>query len=535
MIRSKSYISITLAVMIAAPLFIIAAGWVVADKGTFSYYLSNNLISIYALNSAIISMAVSTCALGIGICTAWAVTMLAFPCRGLMEWLLVLPLAMPAYVAAMIYGDVLQGAGPVQSWIRELTGLSYGEYYFPAVHSLGGVVFVLSFTLYPYVYLLARSAFLSQSRQMLECGETLGLTGYSLFTRLALPMARPALVAGMALVAMEALADFGVVALYGVPAFTTGIYRAWQGMYDPVAAARMACILLAMVLFALAIERRARGQASYHNNNALYHPLPRYRLSGIAQLGVLLGCSLPVLLGFIVPLALIMQWSMEHVALFADTSTLQALGNSLLLAILTVAVAITVGLWFAYALRGQIPKAGRWAIRLATAGYAIPGSVIAVGVLLLFILLQQYVLPGGWLLTGSLLGIVWGCVLRFLTVAFQSAETGLGQVMPQMDAVASTLGASGRGILWRVHLPIMQASLLSGMLLVFVDTLKELPATLLLRPFNFDTLAIRTYELAGDELLHRAAPTALLLVAASLLPVWLLNHKMAAAGRGDVP
>lgn len=535
MTRSTSFISIPLAVVMAAPLLIIAAGWLVADKGTFAYFLSHNLITTYALNSAVIALAVSICALVIGVSTAWAVTMVAFPCRRVVEWLLVLPLAMPAYVAAMIYGDVLQGAGPVQSWIRDVTGLGFGEYYFPAIRSLGGVVFVLSFTLYPYVYLLARSAFLSQSRQMLECGETLGLTGRSLFSRLALPMARPALVAGTALVAMEALADFGVVALYGVPAFTTGIYRAWQGLYDPVAAARMAFILLAMVLFALAMERRARGQASYQNNNALYHPLPRYRLSRFAQVAVLLGCALPVLLGFVVPMGFVVQWSVEQAALFSDAATLRAVGNSLLLAVMTTAVAVTVGLWFAYALRGNMPKAGVWAIRLATAGYAIPGSVIAVGVLLLFILLQQHVLPGGWLLTGSLLGIVWGCALRFLTVAFQSAEAGLGQITPQMDAVASTLGATGRGILWRVHLPVMQASLFSGLLLVFVDTLKELPATLLLRPFNFDTLAIRTYELAGDELLHRAAPTALLLVGASLLPVWLLNRKMTAAGRNQTP
>lgn len=529
--RAASFSSIPLALVMAAPLLVIAAGWLVADKGTFAYYLSHDLIATYARNSALIAVGVSLCALVVGVGTAWAVSMCDFPGRRQMEWLLVLPLAMPAYVAAMIYGDLLQGAGPVQGWIRGATGLAYGEYYFPSIRSLGGAVFVLAVTLYPYVYLLARSAFLSQSRQMLECGETLGLDRRRLFTRLALPMARPALVAGVALVAMEALADFGVVALYGVPAFTTGIYRAWQGMYDPVAAARMACILLAMVLFALAMERRARGQASYRNDNALYHPLPRYRLSCVARWLALLGCALPVVLGFVIPTMFIGMWSVEYVAMFSEMPTLRAVGNSLLLAVLTTAVAVTVGLWFAYALRAGVPRAGQWGIRLATAGYAIPGSVIAVGVLLLFILLQRHVFPGGWLLTGSLLGIVWGCALRFLTVAFQSVEAGLGQVTPQMDAVAKTLGATGRGILWRVHLPVMRASLFSGLLLVFVDTLKELPATLLLRPFNFDTLAIRTYELAGDELLHRAAPTALLLVLASLLPVWLLNRRMSAAGR----
>lgn len=530
--RIATYTSVPLALVLAAPLFVIAASWIVADKGTFAYYLSQNLIQVYTVNSAVIALGTGLLALVMGVGAAWAVSMLDFTGRRALEWLLVLPLAMPAYVAGMIYGYLLEGAGPVQAWLRELSGLDYGEYYFPSIRSLGGAVFVLAITLYPYVYLLARSAFLSQSRQMLECGEMLGLSRRQLFVRLALPMARPALVAGTALVVMEALADFGVVGLYGVPAFTTGIYRAWQGMFDPIAAARMAFILLAMVLFALAAERQARGQASYQNTAALYHPLPRYRVCGMVQTGLLVLCSLPVILGFILPFGMIAFWSAQHSDVFRDAMTIHAVGNSVLLATLTTAVAVTFGLWFAYALRAGVPRAGQWGVRLATMGYAIPGSVIAVGVLLLFILLQNYVLPGSWLLTGSLAGLVWACALRFLTVAFQSAESGLGQITPQMDAVAATLGETGRGTLWRVHLPIMRASVLSGVLLVFVDTLKELPASLLLRPFNFNTLAIRTYELAGDELLEHAAPSALLLVLASLLPVWLLNRKMAQARPG---
>lgn len=511
-----------LCLIVAAPMLVIAASWLMPSDRGLAYFLETGLLATYALNSLWIALGCGGLAFIIGTAAAWATTMLAFPGRAVLSWLLILPLAVPGYIAALIYAYLLDVAGPVQSAWRAWSGLSAGEAGFPPIRSLGGVIFILTITLYPYVYLLAKSAFLTLSLQMMDTGRVLGHGRWSLFFRLVLPMARPMLAVGVALVMMEALADYGVVSLYGVPAFTTGITRAWSSLYDPVAAVQMASLLLVLVVGLLTFERLQRGRAAYMNSTGLYQPLPRHSLSGALGWGVSALCAVPVVLGAGIPLAALGAMSYAQSAAFSDTATWQALGHSLQVALATALAAGLIGLLLAYRLRYAGDRLNRALTRLATSGYAIPGAVVAVGLMLLF----TWGTP--WLITGSLIGIIWACTFRFLTISFHSIEAGLQRITPSMDAVAATLGAGRASIGRRIHWPILAPSLLAAMLLVFVDTLKELPATLLLRPFNFETLAIRTHELAGDELLVRAAPTALILVLISLAPVWLISRRMRA-------
>ena len=526
------FFTIIAALFIATPLVFMLVAWLLPTDNGLGYLIRHGLIFQYSTNSVLIAVLTGFFTLIIGVFTAWAVTMWEFPARRLLSWLLILPFAMPAYVLAMIYSRLLQSAGPVQSYIRETFGVSFGEYYFPEIHSLPGVIFILSICLYPYVYLMARAAFLTQSKHIIETAEMLGLSRRHLFFKLALPLSRPALITGVALVMMEALADYGVVSFFGVPAFTTGIFRLWQGFYDPVAASRLASIMMIIVLAVLWLERHGRGKAHYANSVVLYHPLVKMPIIGAKRWLITLLCLLPIIVGFIAPFAFLLMVSMTQLEIFATSSLWSAAFNSLKLGVITALIATIIGTLFVYALRNDRSLWLSMAVRLATSGYAIPGSIIAVGLLLFLVTLQNDVLDGRFFLTGSILGIVWGCVLRFLTISFNNSEAGMNRITAHMDAAATMLGASRIKILTNIHLPILKANLISGFILVFIDTLKELPATLLLRPFNFNTLAIRSYELAMDDLLSHAAPNALMLVMISLVSIWLLNRQFAKARPG---
>ncbi len=520
------------AIALAAPIMLIAAAWFLGEAPYFSYFIEQGLLTDYSINSTIIAVGSTIMALAIGTLSAWFVTMTDFPFRRALQWALILPLAIPSYIAAIIYGYLLEGAGPVQYALRDWLSLDYGDYPFPPIRSLGGVIFILGITLYPYVYMLARAAFLMQSRHMLETAQLLGLNQYVLFTRLALPLARPALVAGAALVAMEALADFGVVSLYGVPALTTGIMRAWHGLYDPLSAARMAWLLLVIIAACIWLEKRSRAQAKYHNSTALYHPLERWKLSTGKGWMVSLSIALIVNLGALLPLATLLYWSLPNLHIIAAQATLSALASTSIIGLLTGCLTVMIGLIFAYALRTKTSRPLHMLIHAATLGYAVPGSVIAIGVLMLCIAVQGQFFNHAPLLTGSIIAIIWGCSTRFMTVAFHNINTGLERVTTAMDEAALMLGARRLRILSALHIPVIRSSLMIAFLLVFIDTIKELPATLLLRPFDVTTLAIRVYELAKDDMLPHAAPSGLLLVALSLAPVLYLNHKLNAARPG---
>jgi iron(III) transport system permease protein len=442
---------------------------------------------------------------------------------------------------AYAYTDVLQFSGPVQTWLRELTGWRAREYWFPDIRSLGGAVTVMVFVLYPYVYLLARTAFLEQSVGVLEVGRTLGYGAWSSFLRIALPLARPAIAAGTSLAVMETLADFGTVSYFAVPTFTTGIYRAWFSMGDPVAAAQLSAALLAVVACVLLLERLTRGRARYHNP-APRKRMPAFRLRGWRAAGATAACVVPLLLGFALPAAILLRMTLsqgdeQFGARFAVLAR-----NTVSLALIAAILAVVMALLMAYAARLRPGAITLTANRLASLGYAIPGTVIAVGILvpvarldhaLDAFLSSAFGVSTGLLLTGGIAALIYAYLVRFFSVALQTVEAGLTRITPSMESAARSLGCSPAGVLKRVHAPLLRGSLLTAGLMVFVDVMKELPATFAMRPFNFDTLAVQAYNLASDERLAEAATASLAIVAVGLIPLVLLSRSIAKSRTGD--
>ncbi len=467
----------------------------------------------------------------LGMATAAAVTLFDFPGRRQMEWLLLLPLAMPAYVTAYAYTDFLQFSGPLQVWLRASFGLE-GRL-LPEVRSLGGAVWVFIFALYPYVYLLARTALGERAAHLMEAARLMGAPLHRRVLQVALPLARPAVAAGVALVLMETLADFGVVSYFGIQTFTTGIYKAWLSMDDRIAAAQLATILLALVLLLLWLEsraqRRMRFAASSVGRAGAAEAQPQQLTGGRCAAAWAL-CLLPVLLGFVAPVAFMLR------PLAADWSVLpwerfvQWAGSSVRLGAITAVLAVAVALALAYAVRRRPDPAIRAVVRLASIGYAVPGAVVVVGLLLPVGWLQAWRPDWGLgaLVTTTAAGIVWAYLVRFCAVALQSVQSGYARIPASLDDSARMLGSSGWGLLSRVHAPLLKRSVLAALLLVFVDVMKELPATIVLRPFNSDTLAVVAYQLARDERLGEAALPSLALVAVGLVPVILLSRTLRA-------
>ena len=520
-----------IALGVAAPILGVLANLALPGGGAIGHLVATTLPEIL-WNTAVIAVLVAAGTAAIGVAAAWLVTMCRFPGSRLLEGAMLLPIAMPAYIIGYAYTDFLAYAGPLQSTLRAAFGWRRGDYWFPDLHGLGGVGAMFVLVLYPYVYLLARAAFLEQSVCVLEAGRTLGSRPWRSFWRVGLPLARPAVAAGVALALMEALADFGTVQYFGLQTFTTAIYRTWFGMGDRVAAAQLASLLLGVVLALLVLERVSRGQARVHHTSRRYRPITRLALTGWRAAAATTACALPALLGFAVPVAILARLHLVDGDDALGREFLGLAGNTLSLAlaasILTGAAALVLG----YGLRRARDAWTRGAIRFATMGYAIPGTVIAVGVVIWLgrfdnavdALLRATVgASSGLLLSGSAVALLFAYLVRFLSVAVSAIDSGLGRITPSMDDAARTLGAAPTRVLARVHAPLMRGSVLTAITLVFVDVLKELPATLLVRPFNFDTLAVRVYSLASDERLAQAATSALAIVAVGLVPVAILT------------
>jgi iron(III) transport system permease protein len=521
-----------IALLVCAPLIGVIALALSAD-GSQWLHLANTVLPDYVSNSLLLAVGVGLLTALFGVSSAWLTTMCQFPGRAVLQWALLLPLAFPGYITAMVYSDMLGVAGPVQSELRELTGWSVGEYWFFPIHSLFGAVLVLSSVLYPYVYLTTRAAFLEQSVCVLEASRTLGLGPWKSFLRVALPLARPALVAGVALAVMETLADYGTVRFLGVQTFTTGIFRTWLGLGDVAAASQLACLLLLLVLAALVIEKRSRRQAKVFHSTNRYRSIHRTRLTGARQLLALLICLLPLCLGFVLPALHLGRRAFLHVqrdGLSGDFLSLAA--SSIGVAAITAVIALAVALLLAYSQRLGLNQSGRFAVRLSGFGYAIPGAVIAIGVMIPLGLIDNHLPLGNLLLSGSLFGLIFAYLVRFLPVSMNTVEAGLDKIRPSLDDSTRMLGIGPWQALRRVHWPMMRTTLLTASLLVFVDVLKELPASLVLRPFNFNTLAVRTFELASDERIGQASLNALLIVLAGLIPVILLSRMIARARPG---
>ena len=504
-------------------------------------HLVATVLGDYLLNTLYLSLGVGIGVLLLGVPLAWLCSMCEFPGRAWFEWLLLLPLAMPAYIIAYTYTGMLDFSGPVQTSLRDLMGWTYGDYWFPNIRSLGGAILMLALVLFPYVYLLARAAFLEQSICVLEVSRTLGCNQWQSFFRVALPLARPAIMTGLALALMETLADFGTVQYFGVTTFTTGIFRTWYGLGDHAAASQLAALLMSFVFILLLLEQASRRRARYYHSSGKYAQIKRIALTGGKAWAAVLLASLTLLLGFLIPMAQLASWGFANWQAQIDSSFLRLIQHSLGLAISAACCALILALILGYGKRLNPSPLVSLAARLASIGYAIPGTVIAIGVLIPFAWLDTQInqwsqtvlgMKLGLLLSGSLFILLFAYNVRFLAVSLQTVEAGLGKIKPTLDNAGRSLGLSPHAVLWKLHMPLMKGSLLTAVLLVFVDVLKELPATLILRPFNFNTLAVRTYELASDERLAEAGLPALMIVATGIIPVILLSRSISSSRAG---
>ena len=533
-------VGLIVAALAALPVASVGLNLFVGGTSATWAHLSATVLPEYIANSVWLCLGVGVGVALVGVTTAWLTAMHDFPGRRVFEWALVLPLAVPAYVMAYVYTDFLQFVGPVQTFLRDTFGWAHGDYWFPDIRTLPGAMLMFVCVLYPYVYLLARTAFLERASGMLEAARTLGLGPWRAFFAVSLPLARPAIVAGVALALMETLADYGTVAYFAVNSFTTGIYRAWFSLGDRVAAAQLAAMLLAFVLFLLTMERISRGRARYHNTTGRNRPMAGARLKGLAASLAVLACLLPLLLGFLLPAGLLLKMALtEGDAQFGERF-LTLSRNSFVLAGVTAAIGVLLALLLAYGARLSRTTLASGLNRLVGLGYAVPGAVIAVGVLIPVTRLDNW-LAGQWLawfghnpgllLTGGIAALIYAYLVRFLAVALHTVESSLGKITPSMDDAARSLGLGQGETLQRVHAPMLRGSLLTAGLLVFVDVMKELPATLVMRPFNFDTLATQAYTLASDERLAEASTAALAIVVVGLLPLIALSRQVSAARR----
>ncbi|AGY92265.1 hypothetical protein SPICUR_06500 [Spiribacter curvatus] len=525
---------LTIALLVALPVLTVL-GHVFVPAPDIWAHLATTVLPRYLLNTAGLAVGVGVGVLVLGVGTAWLVVMCRFPGQRVFEWALLLPLAVPTYVIAYAYTDFLQFAGPLQSLLRDTFGWGAGDYWFPPVRSLGGAIALLSLVLYPYVYLLTRAAFLEQSVCVLEVGRTLGRGPWRLFSTIAIPLARPAIAGGAALALMETLNEFGAVQFFALDTFTTGIYRTWFGLGERTAAAQLAGVLLLFVLALLLIERVSRGKAQYFHTSSRYRALPQYELTGARRWLAVIGCSLPVLLGFLVPALLLLEMSITNGDGRLGWSFLPYIINSVSLSTAAALGAVGLAVLLSYGVRLAPSPLTEAAVRVSAMGYAVPGAVIAVGILIPLGWMDQQiygVLKGefGWdvglVLTGSGLALVYAYLVRFLAVSYNAVQASLTKVTPTMDAASRTLGKTAGGTLRRVHAPIMRGSLLGAGILVFVDVMKELPATIILRPFDFTTLAVRSYELASDERLSQSSTASLAIVLVGIIPVILLSRAM---------
>jgi len=518
-----------LAVALSLPVLTVAATVLSPAHGEWVEFV-RLVLPRYVQNTVWLLGGVGVGTLVVGVTAAWVVTAYRFPGRRLAQVVLLLPLAVPAYLVAYAYADLLQYSGPVQSALRAWLGLARG-YPFPEIRSLGGAVFVLTFVLYPYVYLLTRAALLEQSPLTWEVSRTLGYGAWGTFLRVALPVARPGIAAGLGLVGMEVLADFGTVKYFELDTFATGVYLVWFSYGSVAGAARLAAWLVGFVLAVVAVERLSRGRRRYHRPPGPLREARPMHLSGVQAAVALVACLLPPAVGFGIPGTYLAWMAWVGGDPLWSRAFLELAGNTFALAAATAAVAVLLAAVLAYGVRLAPSPVMHLAARVVSLGYAVPGVVVAVGILVPFGWLANLLDPylrrlglSGAALTGSTFTLVYAYLVRFLAAALSTVEAGLSRIGPTLEGAARTLGHGPSSVLVRVHAPLMRGSVFTAALLVFVDALKELPATLVLRPLNFDTLAVRVYQLASDERLMQASTAGLCIVAVGLLPVLLLDR-----------
>ena len=515
-----------LAAVILIPLIVIFGAWLAPATEVWAHLASTVLPTLVG-NTLLLIMGVAVGTAVLGVSLAWLVSTCEFPGRRWFDWALMLPFALPTYVMAFVFLGLLDFQGPVQGLVREAFGLPAS--WSVEVRHAAGVVAIMVLVLYPYVYLLARVAFMKQGRAALEAAHTLGMTSWQSFFRVALPMARPAIIGGVSLAVMEALADFGAVAVFNYDTFTTAIYKAWFGFFDLNAASQLASLLLTLVFILLYLERLGRSRARFDSGGSS-PDFRTYHLRGLGAAAASAYCGLVLLLAFVVPMLQLLWWARLWVG-DLDFAYLSLLANTLSLGAMAAVATTAGGLVLAYALRRDRSWLTRASVRIGTLGYAIPGSVLAVAVMWSLTWVDHRVaeiwlwLTGtemSWLFVGSVFSLILAYFARFLALAFNPVDSALEQVRPSVREVAQSLGFTGVALVWRIYMPILRPGLLTAALLVLVDVMKEMPATLLLRPFGWDTLAVRIYGLSSEGLWERAALPSVTLVAVGLIPVFLL-------------
>ncbi|MCM0035865.1 MAG: iron ABC transporter permease [Burkholderiaceae bacterium] len=487
-------------------------------------HLWQTVLGEYVTSTLLLLSGVGVGVFVLGVGNAWLVANYQFPGKKIFEWALILPLAIPTYVMAYLFVDILQFSGPIQTTLRNLLGLER-LWFFPDPRSLGGAMWSFSFCLFPYVYLIARTSFLDRSGRLSEAAETLGYSGFQAFYRLVLPMARPAIFAGMALALMEVMADYGAVAYFGVETFATGIFRAWLSFSDRLAAVQLSLGLLVFVMLIFYIEQTNRSRMRYASSGVVQRAAIPRLLRGKKAFGAFAVCGATLLCSFLLPVAALLKLLWEQ-GLSMDARYLGWLQNSFGLSALTALISVACALLLAYGARLTKSATLQWVNRLLGLGYALPGAVLAVGILSVLGLFQL-----GWIMSATVSVLIYAYLIRFLSSSLQSVEAGLSRITPSMDGTAALLGATPWQTMRSIHFPLLKRSVLTAGLFVFVDVMKELPATLLLRPFNFDTLAVATYQLAADERLSELALPSLTIVIAGLIPVVLLSRAMSKVNR----
>lgn len=495
-------------------------------------HLLNSVLPSYIVNSLILVTGVCLGVTFVGTCTAWLIANCRFPGHKIFGWMLILPLAMPAYVMAYVYTDFLEYSGPLQTALRLIFSWeNSNEYWFPEVRSHGGAIILLSLVLYPYVYALARAAFSSQALSLLEAGRMLGHSPMKVFFSVSLPLARPAIVVGVTLASMETLSDFGTVDYFAVRTLTTGIFDVWFGMENQSGAAQIALVLLTFIILLVWLERTSRKKQRVNANSRINSTL-RLELKGWRSALAIICCGLPILFGFLLPAIILAIYSSYSFDLFKYADYLAYTGNTLFLATGTAVLCMMLGIFIGYSQRLSSHWSVKLATRISTIGYAIPGAALAIGLIISFGAMNEIIIPisehfslsaQSFFLSGGVVALFFAYTIRFLAISVGSVESGLEKITPNMDMASRTLGSGPFSTLCRIHIPLLRPALIAGSILVFVDTMKELPATLILRPFNFETLATFVYQYASDELLVECAPAALTIVLAGILPVILLN------------
>jgi iron(III) transport system permease protein len=490
----------------------------------------------YVMRTLMLMAGVGAITFAVGTAVAWLVTMCRFPLRPLFAWASMLPLAMPGYIVAYTYVDFLSYAGPVQTWLRSVFGWTRpADYMFPEIRSLGGAIVVLSMVLYPYVYLTARASFIRQPATQLEVARALGQTPWGAFRTVALPLARPGIAVGVSLALMECLNDIGAANFFGVRTLTLGVYTTWLSQGNLGGAAQISAVMLLFIFVLVWFERNARRKQSFVLPSQRPRQPDRIRLNGWQRVLAVIVCAIPILIGFVIPALILMSFAISRLDEAVTLTYLKAVWHSLVLASLAAAIAVGLALILGYANRLMRGGFTRQVIRLASMGYAIPGTVLGIGVLIPLagfdnaldsFMRDRFGISTGLLLSGSITAIIFAYVVRFLAVSFGAIESGLQKVTPNVAAAARMLGRGPLSAFFEVHLPLLRPALVSAALLVFVDCMKELPATLILRPFDFETLATTVFLMASLDQLEESALPALTIVAAGLLPVILLSRTL---------